>query len=485
MKKSLTVRLMLMFAAILCVYALTATAMFSVLSRRQLLAQNTLALRRNAYNIAKSLVETLRPGEDDRDLLALIRQNEGMEYRMLLMERLTQADLWIVDRSHALATHQNDTLAFIDGAVLPFSSERALAHVFLGQTYDESFLDKQSGRRFLTVGTPVTNRGGDIIGAVLLYAPLRENPDGAKSGNTLILIGSLLTSLFLCGWLGVYLSYRFNRPIVGLEKTALALAGGNYDIRTDIRRDDELGQLALAMDQLAVRLDEAQSEQEQADKNRRNFLSNISHKLKTPVTVLRASLESLCDSIVVEPQEVARFHNQMLTEARQLERLILDLLDLTRLQNHEFNLSKDDVSLSELLGDVLISARTLAANRVQIVCEEPKKDWVIHGDYGRLRQLVMILLDNAIKYSDERGRVQLILHEDRPVIEVRDEGQGIDQSVLPNIFERYYRGEGTHRLDGTGLGLSIAAEIARAHNAAIEVESRVGEGSAFKVLFTQ
>lgn len=486
MKKSLTVRLILMFAAILSVYALTATAMFSILSRRQLLDQNTMMLRRNAYNIAKSLVETLRPEEDDRNLIALIGQNSAMEYQILLMERLTQADLWIVDRNHTVATHQNDTLAFIDNAVLPFSSEKVLPYVFLGKTYDNSFLDKQSGKRFLTVGTPVTNRSGEIIGAVLLYAPLRENIEGIENENTLILIGSLLASLILCGLLGVYLSYRFNVPIVELKKTALSLAAGNYKISTNIKRDDELGQLALVMDQLAIRLDEAKTEHEQVDKNRRTFLSNISHELKTPVTVLRASLESLCDGIVFEPQDVARFHSQMLTESKQLERLILDLLDLTKLQNHEFTLSKEDVSLSELLGDVLVSAKTLAASqKVQIVCEEPPQDWVVNGDYGRLRQLVMILLDNAIKYSFEQGYVQLILHRDRPVIEIRDEGQGIDESMLPNIFERYYRGDSTHRLDGTGLGLSIAVEIARAHNAAIEVESRVGAGSAFKIIFSQ
>ena len=484
MKKSLTVRLILMFAAMLCVYTLTATAMFSILSHRQLLAQNTLTLRRNAYNIAKSLVETLRPGETDHDLIALIRQDAAMEYQILLMERLTQADLWIVDRSRALATHQNDTLAFIDNAALPFSSERVLSQVFLGKTYDDSFLDRQSGRRFLTVGTPVTNRSGDIIGAVLLYAPLRENIEGVERGNTLVLFGSLLASLVLCGLLGTYLSYRFNRPIVELKRTALALAGGNYKIRTEIKRDDELGQLSLVMDRLAAQLDQAKTEQEQSEKNRRNFLSNISHELKTPVTVLRASLESLCDGIVAEPQDIARFHSQMLSESKQLERLILDLLDLTKLQSHTFALAKDDVSLSELLGDLLISARALAAPAgVEILCEEPKKDWMVHGDYGRLRQLVMILLDNAIKYSAAQGRVQLILHQDRPVIEVQDEGQGIDPAVLPGIFERYYRGEGTHRLDGTGLGLSIAAEIARAHDAAIEVESRVGKGSAFRVVF--
>lgn len=486
MKKSLTVRLILMLAVILCVYALIATAMFSVLSRRQILHQNTLTLRRNAYNIAKSLVETLRPEADDQDLIALIRQNTSTEYQVLLMERLTQADLWIVDRNHAVVTHQNDTLAYISNAVLPFSSEKVLSNVFLGKTYDSSFFDKQSGRRVLTVGTPVTNRSGEIIGAVLLYSPLRENLEGLKNGNTLILIGSLLTSLLLCGLLGSYLSYRFNVPIVEIEKTALSLAGGNYKTRTKIKRNDELGQLALAMDQLAVRLDEAKTEQEQADKNRRTFLSNISHELKTPVTILCASLESLCDSIVVEPQEVARFHNQMLTESKQLERLILDLLDLTKLQNHEFKLSKEDVSLSELLGDVLISAKTLAASRkVQIICEEPEQDWIINGDYGRLRQLVMILLDNAIKYSFEQGCVQLVLHRDRPVIEVRDQGSGIDEDMLPNIFERYYRGDSSHHLDGTGLGLTIANEIARAHCASIEVESHIGVGSTFKINFKQ
>ena len=486
MKKSLTGRLILMFAAILCIYALMATAMFSILSRRQLLQQNTLMLRRNAYNIAKSLVETLRPEEEDQDLTALIRQNSAMEYQILLMERLTQADLWIVDKSHFVVTHQNDRLAFIDAAALPFSSERVLSHVFLGKTYDDSFLDRKSDRRFITVGTPVTNRSGEIIGAVLLYSPLREDIKGLENGNTFVLIGSLLTSLLFCGLLGSYLSYRFNVPIIELKKTALSLAGGDYKISTNIKRDDELGQLALLMDQLAIRLNEARTEHEQADKNRRTFLSTISHELKTPVTVLRASLESLCDSIVVEPEEVARFHNQMLTESKQLERLILDLLDLTKLQNHEFKLSKEDVSLSELLGDVLISAKTLAASRrVRIICEEPVRDWVVNGDYGRLRQLVIILLDNAIKYSFEQGCVQLILHQDSPVIEVMDEGQGIDESMLPNIFERYYRGDSTNRLDGTGLGLPIAAEIARAHDAVIEVESRLGAGSSFKIIFIQ
>ena len=199
--------------------------------------------------------------------------------------------------------------------------------------------------------------------------------------------------------------------------------------------------------------------------------------------MIRGSVEALRDGIVTAPGEVRAYYDQMLRESQWLQRLIRDLLELSRLQNAEFTLDSQPFQLSDLLGDVAMSAHALCESRgVVFRCEEPARDYAFTGDYTRLRQMLLAAADNAVKFTPAGKSVRLWLDDTRPVIGIADEGAGIPPEDMPHIFDRF-RSTRSANAEGTGLGLAIAAETARRHGVEIRVESAVGEGTVFWFAF--
>ena len=199
--------------------------------------------------------------------------------------------------------------------------------------------------------------------------------------------------------------------------------------------------------------------------------------------MIRGSLEALRDGVVKDEKEISAYYEQMIRESRWLQRLIRDLLELSRLQNREFVLESQTFDLCDLLGDVAMSARALSENKgVAFTCEEPRSSYAFTGDYTRLRQMLLAVADNAVKFTPAGRRVQIWLEEDRPVIVIRDEGEGIEAEELKHIFERFRATREPGR-NSTGLGLAIVHEIARRHQVEIRVESKVGEGTTFTFVF--
>ncbi|MFQ9935332.1 MAG: sensor histidine kinase [Phascolarctobacterium faecium] len=175
-----------------------------------------------------------------------------------------------------------------------------------------------------------------------------------------------------------------------------------------------------------------------AEQLRRDFIANISHELRTPVTVIRGSLEALCDRIVTEPQEVEDYHRQMLAETLFLQRLINDLLDLSRLQNTDFPIEKEPVNLCDVVQAVVRSSQRLGQQKnitIQLSLDTPV--YIIEGDYGRLRQMLLIFLDNSIKFSPEQSKIEVTLLGSR--LTVTDHGCGVKQEELPHVFDRFYK----------------------------------------------
>ena len=227
----------------------------------------------------------------------------------------------------------------------------------------------------------------------------------------------------------------FTHPISALEQVALRLAKGEYETRTAFHQDDEIGNLARSMDVLAQRLEEARNVDERLHQQQQAFFSNISHELKTPVTVIRGSLEALCDGVLTEPDDVQAYYRQMLTESRWLQRLIQDLLELSRLQSPDYALEIAPVDLSELLSDVAMSATTLCtAKGLHFFCQEPARTYTMAGDYSRLRQMLMAVIDNAVKFTPPDGHIELSLLAEEPVLIVKDDGAGIDPGELGQIL---------------------------------------------------
>ena len=198
----------------------------------------------------------------------------------------------------------------------------------------------------------------------------------------------------------------------------------------------------------------------------RDFISNVAHELRTPVAVLRGSLEALCDGVIYEKEQVDQYHRQMLSESIYLQRLVTDLLEFSRLNSSSFEIIREPVNLSDVVCDVCRSISRIAAQKnIVIIRESDNSVYIVNGDYARLRQMLIVILDNAVKFTPEGGTVT--------VNQQRDGGK----------FKITVSDTGSNR-NGSGLGLPIAREIALRHDAKIDVKSKTGEGTSFIFTFS-
>ncbi len=240
---------------------------------------------------------------------------------------------------------------------------------------------------------------------------------------------------------------------------------------------DEIGTIAGA-----VGLFSDITQSERLERTRREYVSNVSHELRTPLTAVRALIEPLKEGMVTAEKDRMRYYDIILREVMRLSRLINDQLELSRLQSGSVAIKKQKMTLDDLIYDV--------CDRYHVIAEEHKLELIIPEDLSgcptvyanadRVEQLLIILLDNAIKYT-EKGfvRVEVTWDDEKVTITVRDSGIGIAEEDLPYVFDRFYKVDKAHSGKGSGLGLSIASELMGRMNEKIWVESKKGEGSAF------
>ena len=471
MKSKIARRLLMYFGTALILFALVMGGTFVALYRESAVQLNRDALLQRAEAMASALSGYMS-GES-----GMMGRRGGYGAYLQLLDEIAMADVWVVDRDLNLITAgmMGKKVVYQD---LPADAEAVVAKVFDGATtFSESFsglLDAPT----LTVGTPIQSDGG-VLGALLLHAPASGVDQAVRQGLT-AMGGGLAAALILSALLAALLAARFTRPLNRMEEIAVKLAGGAYGIKTGVRQEDEIGRLASAIDQLSEKLRLAEGERERLNQLRQAFIANISHELRTPVTVLRGSLEALCDQVVSQPAQVAEYHQQMLHETIALERLVNDLMDLTRLENIDFPLEKQALSLGDALDDAVRSARSLARVKHIEINVERGAPVAFEGDYGRLRQMFLIVLDNAVKYSSEDTTIEVFLEKDR--VRFRDHGPGIPPEDLPYLFDRFYRAATAKDSAGSGLGLAIARRIAERHGIRIEVSCPPGEGAEFRFL---
>ena len=478
---SITVRMLLMVVVLLLVFTLLLSLLYNALMRRETIRHYSQTMQRNAYAIAQNLSELIVPtGYDTLDETRFIVSEDTLAPYMAFIEQLTNCDVYIVDTAHNVTGYFSGVVQQLDNPQLPSYLEQSIALGFMGKTpFIRARVDDET---HLTSCMPVMNAHSQVLGVVLLESTLREL-GYAQVPSVTVLATSCLIAFVSSVLLGFFLAHILTRPIAKLQRAAVSLAAGEYATRTNVTQQDEIGQLASTMDLLAERLEEARHHDEQLRLQQQAFFSSISHELKTPVTVIRGSLEALSDGVITSDQDVRAYYSQMIAESRWLQRLIQDLLELSRLQNLGFSLEMERVNLRDLLGDVAMSAHSLCERKgVRLICEEPSVTYVVEGDYTRLRQMLIAVVDNAVRFTPAGKGIRLSLSEDTPVITVEDEGVGIAQSDLPHIFDRYYHTRDASR-QSTGLGLAIVQEIARRHDIAIDVVSQPGQGTRFTFAF--
>lgn len=227
------------------------------------------------------------------------------------------------------------------------------------------------------------------------------------------------------------------------------------------------------------------SQAEQLEKMRRDFVANVSHELRAPLTVIRGYTEALLDEVIDKKEEPDKYYQIIRQETLRLERLIIDLLDLSRLQSGKAELDMESVDLETISRSVLEKFTPLAGEKqVQLTLRSDFSPFLVQGDGDRLEQLIIIFIDNALRHTYQGGKISINLKgEDREaLVRISDTGEGIPEEDLPYIWERFYKVDKAHTpsLGGTGLGLYIAREIIHLHGGTTRVESKPGEGAAFE-----
>jgi len=317
----------------------------------------------------------------------------------------------------------------------------------------------------------------------LLHTSISGMTGSVRQGISIMFLSTVL-ALMISVIIGIILSLSFTRPLKKMKNTALALARKDYSAKTGVVQNDEIGQLAYTIDELSIQLDAASKESERLAKMKQDFMTNISHELKTPVTVIRGSAEALVDKVVNDPVQIEQYHKQILNDSIMLQRLVEDLLELSRLQNMDFSMSKQRILINDIISDAVHSSSHIAKPKninINLFMEDFNVE--MEGDYARLRQMFVIVLDNAVKFSNQGSKIEVMCSKNTIVI--KDYGCGISRKDIPYIFERFYKMNNEANRTGTGLGLAIAKQIANRHNIEILVNSNEGIGTEFTFVFNK
>ncbi len=432
----------------------------------------------DAGEIADKVEEYSESGEENG-------YSDYMDATQALLES-QNVDVWIMPYyksiNHLRSAYTNSNLKYKE---LSKGMSRVMKRVYTKDgVYSNYGYDDMYDEELIRAGAPVHDSGGNVIGGVLLNANYAKRVETVDNVEKTVFI-ALLSAWFVSMCISFLLSKQLSGPISKIGRTARILAEGAYETKTGVSVSGEIGELAETVDVLSDRLAENEKIRKEIDRSRMDFFANVSHELRTPITVMRGYTETLNDGIITDDDKIKNMYERMLNECKGMERLVGDLLTLSKMQNPDFMLNLEPVSLVQIFENAVKSARVLSEKKnITIRMEYNDEYCFMSGDYDRLRQMFLIILDNAIKFSHENSYIDIKLEKGEKLkASIKDYGIGIDEDMLPYIFEKFYKSKLQMNEKGSGLGLVIAKAIAARHNGKVEVYSKPGEGTRFTFTF--
>jgi len=327
--------------------------------------------------------------------------------------------------------------------------------------------------RFLRISVGVGG-GQDILSTLLIR---------------IIIAGFIIAAII--GLASVLVSRRITKPLLTIAEAAHQIQKGDLDKRIAIRTGDELETLANAINEMVATLQSDIRELKKLEQYRREFLGNVSHELRTPIFSIQGYIESLQRGAANDPVLSVKFLDRAHSNVLRLNALVNDLMEISQIESGEMRMSFRYFNIIPVVQQVADELESNAAQKgLKIIVDTssisitdtPSDDIEVFGDKERIKQVLINLVDNAIKYTDQ-GAITLSVHNDenKIIISVRDTGMGIPFEQLNRIFERFYRidKDRSREAGGTGLGLAIVKHILEKHDTTISVESEIGKGSQF------
>lgn len=500
------------FMAIIVVIVVGITAGISYLIADYFFKIKEHELAQKGHEMAETIEYFIRM--DDRDTL----------YRYIIaVDRLVGARIWLFDDKYSLMAASyvdekeddgDDLLQYFfnlnreegsnrlqtaEGtAILDEEIKRGnlseKVKVILNDIYAGKYVKSQIFHPFykeqvILVGVPYSDPKSKARGAILMTEPLSGFDSFLRNVyiyTAVVGIIALIFSLFLVR----RLSQLIIKPLVRMKDSAAAMASGDYSKRINVTGEDEVAELGQALNSLSADLDAYVTKMERTEKIRRDFVANVSHELRTPITIIRGYNEAISDGMVTDKNLIQRYRGLINEETVRLERMVRELLDISRFQASDelSNANMEELPLAVIIRSVAEKLMVNSAKKNVSFNIHVDENIKILGNGDQMVQLILILSDNALKYSPENGTVSLgakKLEDGSVLVTVADEGPGIPEEDVPFIWERFYKVDKSHsrNVPGTGLGLAIAKEIIRMHGAKAEVISKCGEGTTFEINF--
>jgi signal transduction histidine kinase len=281
--------------------------------------------------------------------------------------------------------------------------------------------------------------------------------------------------IFIALIVALFLARRISSPIVKMKDEANKLAQGNYDAKFETKSFSEINDLASTLDDATQKLSKVND-------LRKDLVANVSHDIKTPLTMIRAYAEMIKDISGDDPAKRNEHLDVILQETEYLDKLVSDMSELSKLQSGVLEASKENFDLKECIEQVvMLLSQAIREKNIDLVLD--LDECVVYADEIKISQVIYNFLSNALKYSDDDSKiiVRSRSSEEKVRVEVIDNGNGISAEALPYIWDRYYKVDKNFNrsVNSTGLGLAIAKAILEAHKARYGVESKLNEGSTF------
>lgn len=364
--------------------------------------------------------------------------------------------------------------------------QKILTKVYSGERVNERIYHPYYKEQVLMVGIPLKDPVGNVTGVLLLASPLGGLNKVLKDIYIYTIIVGII-ALFVSVIIVSGLTRRMVKPLISMKNSAKAIALGDYSLKVAVDGDDEIADLGRSLNSLGRDLEQFVLKSQKMEKMRRDFVANVSHELRTPITIIQGYNEALSDGTITDPEDVKKYRKLINDETQRLERLINELLDISRLQRGEGE-EMEPIPLGKVVESVVNMLEGRAKKRDIRLEQYVDDSLLVYGNGDRLYQLVMILGDNAMKYSPDSSVIRFQVMENGrkgTVLTVADQGFGIPEEDIPYIWERFYKADKSHsrHIPGTGLGLAIGKEIIRMHKAKVQVQSKVGKGTAFVITF--
>ncbi len=322
--------------------------------------------------------------------------------------------------------------------------------------------------------------GAEVVGVVRIAVPESEVQLELHQLYRAAITGAV-AAICIAGVIAYVMARGISTPIRQMKEVADAIAKEQFDRRTSIKGEDELAELAQSLNAMSDELKLKIERLKYLDNVRTDFVANVSHELKTPLTSIRGFVETLEDGAINDADNAKRFLAIIKKHAQRLGNIIDDLLRLSELESGG-GIEMAEMDLKGLINEIVMGfGHSLTVKQQRLSVEATGGDFVLRGDRDRLEQVFVNLIDNAIKYTHEGGQIKVHLTQagDSAIVTVEDNGIGIPKEDVERVFERFYRVDKarSRELGGTGLGLSITKHIVLAHNGEIRIESEINKGT--------